>query len=146
MWINYQLMAVCPLILKFLHISSQNGLFLLIILASQTFYPNWPIFLHGYIRHIRDIFQLCVQRRVWCIHIWILQLHVITINNVGNIIYKYLNVNRLIDICGYFLLYKIVSMSGSQMTMEEWSDLFCLWMTDPKIDNIILMESVISLY
>ena len=32
--------------------------FLLIILASQTFYPNWPIFLHGYIRHIRDIFQL----------------------------------------------------------------------------------------
>ena len=51
-------MAVCPLILKFLHISSQNGLFILIILASQTFYPNWPIFLHGYIRHIRDIFQL----------------------------------------------------------------------------------------
>ena len=37
----------------------KNGLFLLIILASQTFYPNWPIFLHGYIRHIRDIFQLC---------------------------------------------------------------------------------------
>ena len=35
-------------------------MFLLIILASQTFYPNWPIFLHGYIRHIRDIFQLCV--------------------------------------------------------------------------------------
>ena len=34
--------------------------FLLIILASQTFYPNWPIFLHGYIRHIRDIFQLWV--------------------------------------------------------------------------------------
>ena len=40
-------------------VSSQNGLFLLIILASQTFYPNCPIFLHGYIRHIRDIFQLC---------------------------------------------------------------------------------------
>ena len=60
MWINYQFKAVCPLILNFLHISSQNGLFLLIILASQTFYPNWPIFLHGYIRHIRDIFQL------WC--------------------------------------------------------------------------------
>ena len=35
-------------------------MFLLIILASQTFYPNWPIFLHGYIRHIRDIFQLCL--------------------------------------------------------------------------------------
>ena len=33
---------------------------MLIILASQTFYPNWPIFLHGYIRHIRDIFQLCL--------------------------------------------------------------------------------------
>ena len=27
--------------------------------ARKTFYPNWPIFLHGYIRHIRDIFQLC---------------------------------------------------------------------------------------
>ena len=51
-------MAVCPLILNVLHISSQKWLFLLIILASQTFYPNWPIFLHGYIRHIRDIFQL----------------------------------------------------------------------------------------
>ena len=36
----------------------KNGLFLLIILASQTFYPNWPIFSHGCIRHIRDIFQL----------------------------------------------------------------------------------------
>ena len=36
----------------------KNDLFLLIILASQTFYPNWPFFLHGYIRHIRDIFQL----------------------------------------------------------------------------------------
>ena len=37
---NYQFMAVCP--------------------SSQTFYPNWPISLHGYIRHIRDIFQICV--------------------------------------------------------------------------------------
>ena len=26
---------------------------------SQTFHPNLPIFLHGYIRHIRDISQLC---------------------------------------------------------------------------------------
>ena len=52
MWINYQLMAVCPLILKFLRISSQNGLFLLIILASQTFYPNCQIFVHGYIAEI----------------------------------------------------------------------------------------------
>ena len=54
---NYQLMAVCPLILNFLHMSSQKCFFLLICLASQTFYPYWPIFLHGYIRHIRDIFQ-----------------------------------------------------------------------------------------
>ena len=37
----------------------KKGLFLLIILASQTFYPNCPIFLYGYIRHIRDILQLC---------------------------------------------------------------------------------------
>ena len=26
--------------------------------SSQTFYPNWTIFLNGYIRHICDIFQL----------------------------------------------------------------------------------------
>ena len=37
------------------HIFQKNSLFLLIILASQPFYPNWPIFLHGYIRHIRHI-------------------------------------------------------------------------------------------
>ena len=54
-------MAVCPLILNFLHICSKNGLFLLIILASQTFYPNWPIFLHGYIRHIRVILSLSLS-------------------------------------------------------------------------------------
>ena len=59
MWIDYQFMAVCPLILFFCTYLPKNGLFLLIILAFQTFYPNWPIFLHGYIRHIRDIFQLC---------------------------------------------------------------------------------------
>ena len=28
----------------------------------QTFYPNLKIFLHGYIRHIRDISQLCAGR------------------------------------------------------------------------------------
>ena len=28
-------------------------------MPSQTFYPNLQIFLHGYIRHIRDILQLC---------------------------------------------------------------------------------------
>ena len=28
-------------------------------MPSQTFYPNLPIFLHEYIRHIRDILQLC---------------------------------------------------------------------------------------
>ena len=33
-------------------------LFLLFFCPSQTFYPNLPIFLHGYIRHIRDILQL----------------------------------------------------------------------------------------
>ena len=30
------------------------------------FYPNLPIFLHGYIRHIRDISQLCI--RVFVLH------------------------------------------------------------------------------
>ena len=58
MWINHQFVAVGPLILIFCKNLPKNGLFLLIILASQTFYPNWSIFLHGYIRHIRDIFQL----------------------------------------------------------------------------------------
>ena len=29
---------------------------------SQTFYPNLQIFLHGYIRHIRDSLQLCVEQ------------------------------------------------------------------------------------
>ena len=28
-------------------------------ILPQTFYPNWPISLHGYIRHIHDILQLC---------------------------------------------------------------------------------------
>ena len=51
-------MAVCPLI--FCTYLPKNGLFLLIILASKTFYPNWPIFLHGYIPHSHDIFQLWV--------------------------------------------------------------------------------------
>ena len=27
-------------------------------ITPQAFYPNLPIFLHGYIRHIRDISQL----------------------------------------------------------------------------------------
>ena len=30
--------------------------------SSQTFYPNLPICLHGYIRHIRDILQLWEYR------------------------------------------------------------------------------------
>ena len=58
MWINYQFMAVCPLILNFCTYLPKNGLVSIIILASQIFYPNWPIFLHGYIRNIRDIFHL----------------------------------------------------------------------------------------
>ena len=48
-------MEVCPLILIFLHKSPQKWLVFANNFASQTFYPNWPIFLHGY---IRDIFQL----------------------------------------------------------------------------------------
>ena len=61
MWINYQSMAVCQLILIFLHISSQKWLVFANYFSLSKFYPNWPIFLHGYIRHIygyiRDIFQ-----------------------------------------------------------------------------------------
>ena len=59
MWINYQYMELCPLILNFLHKSSQKWLVFANYFGLPNFYPNWPIFLHGYIRHIRDIFQLC---------------------------------------------------------------------------------------
>ena len=62
-WINVDKLSIygsLSIDLKFFpHIFSKNDLFLPIILASQTFYPKWPIFLHGYIRQIRDIFQLC---------------------------------------------------------------------------------------
>ena len=44
--------------LKFFHISSQKWLVFANYFGLPTFYPNWPIFLLGYIRHIRDIFQL----------------------------------------------------------------------------------------
>ena len=52
-------MAVCPLILNFLHISSQKWLVFGNYFSLSKFYPNWPIFLHGYIRHIRNILQPC---------------------------------------------------------------------------------------
>ena len=29
-------------------------------MLSQTYYPNLQTYLHGYIRHIRDILQLCL--------------------------------------------------------------------------------------
>ena len=50
--------------LKILHKlckSSKKGLIFLNCVRSQTFYPNLLIFLHGYIRHIRDILQLWQQ-------------------------------------------------------------------------------------
>ena len=40
MWINYQFMAVCPLILNFSHISSQKWL----VFGNYFGLPNWPIF------------------------------------------------------------------------------------------------------
>ena len=61
-WINVDKLSIygsLSIDLIFCTYLPKNGLFLVIILASQTFYPNWPIFLHGYIRHICDIFQLC---------------------------------------------------------------------------------------
>ena len=57
---NYQL------ILNLLHISSQKWLVFANYFAPQTFHPNWPIFLHGY---IRDIFQL------WLIYTYYLKIH-----------------------------------------------------------------------
>ena len=44
-----------------LHNSFQKGLILLKHMCSQTFYPNLQTFLHGLIRHIRDILQLCYK-------------------------------------------------------------------------------------
>ena len=51
-------MAVCPLILNFLHISSQKWLVFANYFSLPNFLPQLANFLHGYIRHIRDIFQL----------------------------------------------------------------------------------------
>ena len=62
-WINVDKLSIYGSLfidLKFFANIFPKMAFLLIFLASQTFYPNWPIFLHGYIRHIRDIFQLCI--------------------------------------------------------------------------------------
>ena len=38
---------------------SKTGLILQICMFFQTIYPNLKTFLHGYIRHTRDILQLC---------------------------------------------------------------------------------------
>ena len=70
-------------------------MFLPIILASQTFYPTWPIFLHGYIRHIRDISQLCVFvyfcNRVF--YIWHMGIsYLISLNPISMLIFVQLGV------------------------------------------------------
>ena len=39
----------------------QKRLHLAKLCVLPNFYPNLPIFLHGYIRHIRDILQLCLS-------------------------------------------------------------------------------------
>ena len=44
MWINYQFMAVCPLILNFLHISSQKWLVFANYLSLPNFLPQLAIF------------------------------------------------------------------------------------------------------
>ena len=60
MSINYRSMLVCPLgLTRVAQIFQKVACFCLYLLSFQFFYPNLPIFLHGYIRHIRDIFQLC---------------------------------------------------------------------------------------
>ena len=51
-------MAVCPLILNFLHISSQKWLVFANYFGLPNFLPQLANILHGYIRHIRDILQL----------------------------------------------------------------------------------------
>ena len=53
-------MAVCPLILNFLHISSQKWLVFANYFGLPNFLPQLANFLHRYIRNIRDIFQLCL--------------------------------------------------------------------------------------
>ena len=58
---NYQFMAVCPMTLNFLHISPQKWLVFAKYFGLPNFLPQMPNFLHGYIRHIRDIFQLCSE-------------------------------------------------------------------------------------
>ena len=56
MWINYLSMFLCPLGPTLVAQIFQK---LARFWSSPIFYPNLPIFLHGCIRHIRDIFQLC---------------------------------------------------------------------------------------
>ena len=46
-------------VVHLLHKSSKKWLVFAYFWSSQIFYPNLQLFLHGYIRHIRDIFQLC---------------------------------------------------------------------------------------
>ena len=58
MWINYRFMLVCPLSLTLVAQIFQK---VACFWSSPNFYPNLPIFLHGYIRHIRDIFHLQVN-------------------------------------------------------------------------------------
>ena len=65
--------TLCPIILVWgqnlklvAQIYPKQYLILQIFVFSQTFYPKLPIFLHGYIRHIRDISQLWCWRRFSC--------------------------------------------------------------------------------
>ena len=55
MWIN---------LWQFVHWSylPQKWLVFANYFSLPNFYPNWSIFLHGYIRHIRDIFQLWARQ------------------------------------------------------------------------------------
>ena len=58
MWVNYQFMLVCPLDLTLVPQSSTKMACFCLFLDLPYLLPQLANFLHGYIRHIRDILQL----------------------------------------------------------------------------------------
>ena len=61
MWINYQFMAVCPLILIFLHISSQKWIVFANHFGLPNFLPQLPNFFYMDISVISVIFSNSVS-------------------------------------------------------------------------------------
>ena len=78
MWINYQSMLVCPLGLTLVAQIFQK---VACFWSSPNFYPNLPIFLHGYIRHIHfpTLHNIpCHTKQYWAIPYNMTKHHTVT--------------------------------------------------------------------